>query len=254
MDVRQGEFDWVGEWLAQWWPALALLLVAYWAIKFLVRSSRKVVTPLDKSGLTIHQICTTLACTEQQAKKLLAIYDGNVSKAIQDVKTGKAVLPGSGVSDLARFGGEFKRFEVTAEGIVIHAQDGSESCFSPESKAFLCLGVVDRSQRPDKLGLGRADRGQAFGQLFWELDGEWHRFLMNASRMDYFDLGERKQNSSVRNFRVILGDLRSQIGNLVVSTPLEAFEEDLRLPLYTELTDLEAEASQALRHWNFEES
>ena len=247
--VQETNLKGLMELFSQWWPVAALLLVVYFGLRY-IRSARFGASKaLDVGSLAIHEIRTALACTDQQAKKLLQVYGGNSSKAIHEVKTGKAVLPGLEVSDLALYGGEAKRFVLSEADLLLITQDGRDEILSTKSRALLTIGVVDESQRPNPTGLGRADRGQAFAHLFWERDGEWVRFLLNSRRMDYVALGERKENSAVRNFRIVLGDLLQHSPEIKTNDSLLTLQSDLKAPLHKTLAGFEAQSTQILRQW-----
>ena len=229
----------------EWWPVALFLAVAYFGFSFILRRWRSPRRQLDSLSFAVHEIQTTLACTEQQAKKLLAIYQSS-AKAINEVKTGRAVLPGEEVSNLARFGGEFRSFELGAEGVCLKTHDGGERLLALEAESFLVLGVIDPEQRPDAQGQARADRGKTYGQLFWEVEGEWQRFLLDASRMNYLWLGDKKENSAIRNFRLFLREFQESVPKLKPHQSLESFEASLRTTHYRTLAELEADATQML--------
>lgn len=238
------------EWLHQWWPALALGLVVVFGISSLIKP-RSGQVQIDAVQVAKHEIRTTLGCSEKQAEQLLAIYGGNSAKAIQEVKTGKAVLPGSEVSDLALFGGESRRFVMEDRGLLMETHDGRQELLDPSQDALLVVGVVDPQQRANNLGMGRADRGKSHGQLFWKVDGQWMRFLMTSSKMDYFVLGDKKENSAIRNFRLVVDELRTKVPNLCCDDSVKVLVDDLRAPLYKTLSAHEAHATQQLRNWDF---
>ena len=227
--------------LQQWWPALLLAFIAYQGLKFITKRSRS--TPkLNDISYDIHQIRTTLACSELQARNLLSTYNGNAARAIHEVKTGKVVLPGAELESVARFQGEAKSFLLEPSRFGVLCRDGSETLLDPTAPALLILGVVDPEGRADNQGLQRADRGTTYGQLFWR-DGEtWLRFLLDASRMDYFHLGERKQNSAIRNFKIVLEDLAAASSGLKQDTSVAPFLLEFRAPHYAKLADLDAAA------------
>jgi hypothetical protein len=204
---------------------------------------------LEHAGFAVHEIRTTLACSEAQAKRLLAVYNGDSTKAIHEVKTGRAVLPGEEVSDLALYGGEFKAFQTEKGTFELATHDGRIDELDLSAKALLLVGVVDPEQRPGNDGLARADRGPTYGQLFWEKQGAWTRYLLNSSRVNYFVLGDKKENSAVRNFRSLVDELQTRAPNLTSDASVESLKADLRAPHYKKLADFEAVASQALRNW-----
>lgn len=245
---QPSDFDQILELFYQWWPALVLLAVAYFGVTFLMGQKHSPKRQLDAAALAVHEIRTTLACSEQQAKKLLAIYNGNSAKAISEVKTGKAVLPGAEGSELARYGGEFKSFAARPDGLLLTTHEVGERLVALDSEALLVLGVVDEQQRPDKSGEARADRGKTYGVLFWKVDGDWVRFLLNSSRVDYFLLGEKKVNSAIRNFRLLLDELRQVAPHLKFHSSVGSFETDLRSTHYKTLAALEADASQIFKN------
>lgn len=241
-----GNFDPLYDFFDEWWPVVLFVAVAYMGLSFILRRWRSPRRQLDSLSFAVHEIQTTLACTEQQAKKLLAVYQGNSAKAINEIKTGRAVLPGEEVSNLARFGGEFRSFELRPEGFCVQTHDGGESVLPLEAESFLALGVIDREQRPDAQGQARADRGKTYGQLFWKVDGDWKRFLLDASRMNYLWLGDKKENSAIRNFRLFLREFKESVPNLKVHQSVESFEANLRSTHYRNLAELEADATQML--------
>ena len=239
--------------LQQWWPALLLAFIVYQGLKFIFRRSRS--TPkLDSISYDIHQIRTTLACSEIQARNLLSTYNGNAAKAIHEVKTGKVVLPGAELDAVARFEGEAKSFLLEPPRFGVLCRDGSQVILDPEAPALLVLGVVDPEGRADNQGMHRADRGKTFAQLFWRSDDRWVRFLLDSSRMDYFYLGDRKQNSAVRNFKLIIDGPASASSGLKLHSSVEPFLLEFRAPYYSRLSDLDASAVQVLQESNLHNS
>jgi hypothetical protein len=238
------------EWLQHWWPALLCLLVVYFGWRFIIRPKGLSRSQLDALGFAVHEIRTTLACSEIQAKKLLAIYGGNATKAINEIKTGRAVLPGEEVSDLAIFGGEFRSFQIDDAGFALTTQDERVELLDLESPSLLVVGVIDSEQRPDKRGVARADRGQTYGQLFWRKEGEWNRYLLNSTRLDYFRLGERKEASAIRNFRIMVTELTEKLPQLSTDTSVTSLKDELKATHYRTLAEFEAAASQLLRNWS----
>lgn len=234
------------DWLHRWWPAMAFLAVAYFGFLYITGNRRGAISKLDSVSLPLHEIQASLGCSEAQAKRLLAVYGGNSTKAIHEIKTGKAVMPGQEVSDLALFGGEFSSFTPGDGSLSITTGDGGQAQVSTAEPGFLFLGVADPEQRPDSLGNARADRGPTYGQLFLKKDGQWLRFLMNARRMDYTALAERKQNTAIRNFRTVLEDLLQALPHLQKDLGVDRFLGELRAPHFKSLADLEASATQIL--------
>jgi len=207
---------------------------------------------LDSIDLALHEIRTSLGCSEQQAQRLLTIYNGNSSKAINEIKTGRAVLPREEASEFAIFGGEFKTYSCDGLGtVVIATQDGALESLKSGVDALLVIGVLDPDQRPDARGNARADRGQTYAQLFWRREDQWVRFLLNSSRMDYSQLKQRRENSAIRNFRILIGDLLKEAPGVASDASLESLRAELRAPHYRSLADFEAAASQILRDWKF---
>lgn len=239
------------QWLEQWWPALGLILLIYFAVRFVLRRMGHPPQKLDSLTFARHQIQTSLGCSDKQANKLLVLYSGNAAKAIHEVKTGKALLPGTECSDIAHFGGEAKSFVVDSEGLLLQTQDSQTQRLELTHKALLFLGVVDADQRPDKTGLARADRGHTYAQLYWKEPAGWKRFLLNSTRMDYYDLGEQKQSSAIRNFLVVLEALLQAAPNIESDGSLGTLKSELRAPHYKTVVDFEADSTQKLRNWEF---
>ena len=69
---------------------------------------------------------------------------------------------------------------------------------------------------------------------------------MNARRMDYTALAERKQNTAIRNFRTVLEDLLQALPHLQKDLGVDRFLGELRAPHFKSLADLEASATQIL--------
>lgn len=228
-------------------PLVFFAVVLFLALRFLFFALRpKPGVPTTRHGMGVEQIRATLACSEEQARTLLKMYQGDTAKAIQEVKTGKATLPGASPLMTAIYGGDVKSFGALPEGAFgLLTHDGRELTLGAEEPSLLVLGVVDQEQRPDIDGYGRADRGRTYGQLFWMVGGTWQRFLLDASRLDYTVLGEKKENSGIRNFRLLVGSLREALPNLTIDTSVEALE-GLRAPLYRKLADFDAQAAQRL--------
>lgn len=237
-------------WLQQWWPALVLGLIVYFGLNFILKP-RSAKQQVDALELSRNEIITTLSCTEQQANQLLAIYEGNSAKAIHEVKTGKAVMPGMEVSDVAVFGGEFRSFSTEGGEFKLETHDGRSEFLEGAADALLVVGVVDPAQRADTEGTGRADRGKAHAQLFWRRGETWTRFLLTSTRLDYSVLGDKKENSGIRNFRLLIAELPSQSPNIRTDSSTQHLQDELRAPLYKSLADFEAEATQTLRNWEF---
>ena len=238
------------DWLQQWWPALVLGFIVYFGLNFLLKP-RSAQEHVDALQLSRNEIITTLSCTEHQANQLLAIYGGNSAKAIHEIKTGKAVMPGMEVSDVAIFGGELRSFFVEDQDFRLETHDGRSEFLDATADALLVVGVVDPEQRADAQGTGRADRGKAHAQLFWRRDEKWNRFLLTSTRLDYSVLGDKKENSAIRNFRLLIAELPTRSPNIRTDSSVQRLQDDLRAPLYASLADFEAEATQILRNWEF---
>lgn len=234
-------------WFHHYWPALVLAWVAYMALRYLLRRVGHSPAKLSAAERAVHEIMTSLACTEAQAKRLLAAYGGDTAKAINEVKTGRSVMPGEEVSAIATFGGELKRYTITAEQLRLDSQDGESRIFPTATRVVLAIGVVDPQQRADSQGQARADRGPTYGQLYLQKEDGWHRYLLNSARMDYVFLAERKQNSAVRNFRLVLQELVDTLPTLEVDSSWEIFQEHLRAPHFKTLAEFEAAAIQKLK-------
>lgn len=232
--------------LYDWWPALALVAVAYLGLRFISGASRR--TPkLQGIEYDLHQITTTLACSEHQARTLLSTYNGNATKAIHDIKTGKAVLPGAEFKEIARYAGDVKSFLLDRESFGLTTRSDQQFSLDPDGPGVLVLGVVDPRGRADNQGLARADRGNTCAQLFWKSDDGWLRFLMDSARMDYFVLGDRKQNAAIRNFKLVLEDLiQSTKDALLVDSSVIPFLDELHAPLYKSLAEFDAAAKEVL--------
>ena len=231
--------------LYDWWPALILLIVAYQGLRFLSRAFRGKGKKLDGMAYDVHQITTTLGCTEHQARALLSTYNGSAAKAINEVKTGRAVLPGSQFKELARYVGDAKSFVFGESELTLITRKEDKFSLSPAGPGLLVLGVVDPEGRP---GSGRADRGELYAQLFWKEKEDWMRFLLDSRRLDYFVLGERKQNIAVRNFKTVLEDLIQHASGLQLDPSVHAFMAEFNAPVYRKLADLDAAAADALRN------
>lgn len=231
--------------LKDWWLALVLLLVAYQGVRFLSRAFRGKGKKLDGLAYDIHQITTSLGCTEHQARALLSTYNGSAMKAINEVKTGRAVLPGAQFKELARYVGDGKSFLFENSELVLITRNEERFDLDAQGRALLVLGVVDPEARP---GAGRADRGELYAQLFWKKDHEWMRFLLDSRRMDYFVLGERKQNIAVRNFKTVLEDLIENAPGLQLDRSVQAFFDEFSAPVYRKLADLDSAAALALEN------
>lgn len=231
------------QFLYDWWPALLLGLVAYQGIRYLTRAlGRK--PALQGIAQDVHQVMTTLACSEHQAHRLLSTYNGNAAKAINDVKTGRAVLPGAEFKELAQYVGDVKSFLLESPEFGIITRNDQQFLLDPQAPGLLILGVVNPEARP---GLGRADRGDLYAQLFWPENDQWLRFLLEARRLDYFSLGERKQNAAFRNFRTVLEDLIARTPNLKLDPSVESFLSEVQTPVYKKLADLDSYAAQTLQ-------
>lgn len=216
------------------------------AVRYLLRRVGHSPAKLSAAERAVHEITASLACTEAQAKRLLAAYGGDAAKAIHEVKTGRSVMPGEEVSTLATFGGELKRFVLADEQVRFDSQDGQSLFFSKSERAVLTIGVVDPQQRPDSQGEARADRGPTYAQLYLHTEGGWYRYLLNSARMDYLYLGERKQNSAIRNFRLVLEELMTAVPAMEVDFSWEALKDRLRAPHFKTLAEFEAAAVQKL--------
>jgi hypothetical protein len=227
-----------------WWPVLVIAAVVYLMLRFISGQSRR--SKLVGISSDIHQVTTTLACTEHQARALLATYNGNTAKAISDVKTGRAVLPGSEFKELARYEGDVKSFRLEPATFGIVTRDDKPVFLDPDGDGLLVLGVVNPEGRTDRDGLTRADRGNTYAQLFWKTEDGWLRFLMDSSRLDYFVLGERKQNVAIRNFKVVIEDLIESSQGLQVHESVQPFLSDLQATNYRSLADLDAFAAKIL--------
>ena len=238
------------DWFQQWWPALVLGLIVYFGLNFILKP-RSAKQEVDALQVSRNEIMSSLFCTEQQANQLLAIYGGNSAKAIHEIKTGRAVMPGMEVSDVAVFGGEFRSFSVAETDFKLETHDGRSEFLDATADALLVVGVVDPEQRADAQGTGRADRGKAHAQLFWRRGESWNRFLLTSTRLDYSVLGEQKENSGIRNFRLLIAELPKQSPNIRTDSSAQRLHDELRAPLYKSLADFEAEATQILRNWEF---
>ena len=231
--------------IQQWWPVLALAAVVYLALRFISGQSRR--SKLVGISSDVHQITTTLACTEHQARALLATYNGNTAKAISDIKTGRAVLPGSEFKELARYEGDVKSFRLEPATFGIITREDKPVFLDPDGEGLLVLGVVNPEGRIDRDGLAQANRGKTYAQLFWKTDDGWLRFLMDSSRLDYFVLGDRKQNVAIRNFKTVIEDLVKSSQGLQVHESVQPFLSDLRATNYRSLADLDAFAAKILK-------
>jgi hypothetical protein len=228
-----------------WWPAAAILVVVYFGLRFISRQSRGR-PKLEGVSYDVHQITTTLACTDHQARTLLATYNGNAAKAINEIKTGRAVLPGSEFKELARYEGDVKSFRLEQATFGLLTRNDEKVFLDPDGEGLLVLGVVNPKGRADQHGLSRADRGKVYGQLFWKTEDGWLRFLMDSKRMDYVVLGDRKQNVAIRNFQLIVEDLVTNSKSLQVHESVQPFLSDLQAPLYRNLAELDAYSAKLL--------
>ena len=72
------------------------------------------------------------------------------------------------------------------------------------------------------------------------------RFLLNASRTNYVILGDKKENSAIRNFRLLILELKKVVPQLKTHKSVDSLEQDLRATHYKSLAEFEARACQLL--------
>lgn len=240
------DYQVVVDWFSRWWPVLGFGLLLYWGVRMLTRGKKQTRVVNDVS-MAVSEIRTTLACSEQQARALLAAYGGNSAKAIMEVKTGKADLPGQEVEDVAEYGGELRSFEVKGGTLEVHTHDGGNRQVSLSDKAMLFIGVVDPEQRADNHGLARADRGPTYGQLYWSTPNGWVRFVLNATRINYFILGDNKVNSGIRNFRLVVEMMKEQFPHLLCDDSVTPLVGNLKAPHYRKPAGFEAATGRVMR-------
>ena len=79
------------------------------------------------------------------------------------------------------------------------------------------------------------------------------RFLLDSRRLDYFTLGDRKQNIAVRNFKTVLEDLMQHATGMQRDKSVDAFMAEFSAPVYRKLADLDAAAAEALKNLQSQE-
>lgn len=224
--------------LPNWWPVVVIGIIIFVILRSLQKQRTKAIR-LDPHRLALHQVMLNLGCDVSRAEELLKTYDGDANKAIMDIKMGVTAVPAYVDPNLPGFGGEIREFKVDPECLSFVDHNQQTHSFPFTGACFLAIGVLESHQRVDNQGFVDAPRGKPHAQLLLSWPEGWKRYVLNASRLNYKDLGERKQSTATRNFQLLMGDIKTHSKALLTDRSVEPFLRELKAPKYESLVEFE---------------
>ena len=231
--------------LPNWWPVVVVGFVVFVILRFFQQRRMRAIR-LDPHRLALHQVMLNLGCDVSRAEELLKSYNGDANKAIMDIKMGVTAVPKYVDPSLPSFGGEIRELKVEPDALVFVDHNDQTHSFPFHQACFLAIGVLQSNQRLDNQGLVDAPRGKPHAQLLLSWPEGWKRYVLNSSRLNYQDLGERKQSTASRNFQVLMGDLKERSSAMLTDRSVEPFLRELKAPKYESLVEFEKGVLQSL--------
>lgn len=137
----------------------------------------------------------------------------------------------------AVFGGDVRALEMDDEGLSLSLMDRSTRRLRWEHVLLLCVGVLEPECAPSRDGTVPAARGDLTAHLYGG-SGELHRYVLQARRFNYSHLGERKRNSAVTNFQLLIEELVNRAPAAATARSVHTFLADLKAPPYKSQDEL----------------
>ena len=136
-----------------------------------------------------------------------------------------------------KFGGDIVSLTMDSEGATLELRGGSEH-LPWRSFQLLCLGVVKPECKVLGDGTVPAARGELVAHLYVE---GGRRFNLEARRFNYAGLGERKRQSAVTNFQVVIQDLTQWAPAMATNRSVGRFLNDLQATAFASENELVAD-------------
>ena len=124
-------------------------------------------------------------------------------------------------------GGDVQSLETHTDGLRLHIRSAAGEFIPWQDLQLLCVGVLRSDAKPGSDGSVPAGRGDLLAHLYVGGSNP-RRFSLEARKFNYSALGDRKRESSVTNFQMLLQSLADSAPQLGENPSLQMFLRDLR--------------------------